>query len=32
MARGKVSTEYARSHHGKWYHEEVAKPEEAAKK
>jgi formate dehydrogenase subunit gamma len=39
MARGKVSTEYARSHHAKWYEEEVArpqqevaKPEEAAKK
>lgn len=32
MARGKVSAEYARSHHAKWYEEEVAKPEEAVKK
>jgi len=32
MARGKVSAEYAKSHHAKWYEEEVVKPEEAAKK
>ena len=30
MARGKVSAEYAKSHHGKWY-EEIAKGKEAGK-
>jgi formate dehydrogenase subunit gamma len=32
MARGKVSEEYAKSHHAKWYQEEVAKPKETAEK
>ena len=31
MARGRVSAEYAKSHHGKWY-EELTKTKEAASK
>ena len=32
MTRGKVPVEYAKSHHGKWYEEEVAKAEKVADK
>ena len=31
MARGKISAEYAKSHHGKWY-EEIAQTQETAEK
>lgn len=32
MARGKVSVEYVKSHHAKWYQEEIAKAGKAATK
>jgi formate dehydrogenase subunit gamma len=31
MARGKVSVEYAKAHHGKWYEKEIAKGKEVGK-